>query len=140
MQDRRRWFKSCRLRVAVGNDMASLDECTVTNTGVFSFCRTTPQQFGRTPSDYVHIGTPTAQLLWKLRNTNNSSAVDSVFDYGASNALPIPGNWDGVGASAAPGVVRADDGSGRLLWELRNASGAVQLPTRSTIAIKSFHG
>src|SRR6516225_8231913 len=32
------------------------------------------------PSEYVRIGTPAAQLLWKLRNTNSSSAADSIGD------------------------------------------------------------
>jgi len=64
----------------------------------------------------------TGQLLWKLRNSNSSGDAASSFYYGAGTAIPTLGNWDGIGTTTV-GVVRRDDGSGQLLWQLRNGDG-----------------
>lgn len=63
------------------------------------------------------------QLIWKLRNSNSAGVADLSFYYGASTAIPVTGDWNADGVTTI-GTARKDDGSGELLWQLRNSNDA----------------
>lgn len=63
------------------------------------------------------------QLIWKLRNSNSAGSPDTTFYYGASTAIPVVGDWDANGTTTVS-TARQDDGTGQILWQLRDANSA----------------
>jgi hypothetical protein len=62
-----------------------------------------------------------SQIVWYLRNSNSTGGSNLRFSFGNPNTdWPVVGDWNGD-RSDSIGVTR-DDGTGRMLWYLRNSN------------------
>ena len=62
-----------------------------------------------------------SQIVWYLRNSNSTGGSNLKFSFGNPNTdWPVVGDWNGD-RNDSIGVTR-DDGTGRMLWYLRNSN------------------